>query len=187
MNQKGVTLIEMVLSIVILSLIAYVVTDAFVYSSRSVLTGNQARDATQEGRIAVDRMIREIRNIRDKKCVVVASDSRFSFIDENNNTIDFNWAGAQGTPLTRAENGVPNTLVGGVDNVLPGSPLFKYYDSTDVKPRNVIANPCAGPGTCAAACGSTNPTPIWSVSVDLIAKSGSESMEFRSEVHPVNF
>lgn len=184
MSQKGVTLIELVLSIVILSIVALIVGQAFFYSSKSVLTGNQAREATQEGRLGIDRMIREIRSIRDGRCVIIANSQRLSFVDANNDTIDFNWNGVQGTSLTRTENGVTNTLVGNVNNVLPGTPLFTYYDNAN--PRNAIATPtvCGAPNTCTSVCAVTE---MWSIRVDLDTKYGTETMEFRSEVHPMNF
>jgi type II secretory pathway pseudopilin PulG len=173
MNQKGATLIELVLSIVVLGIIAYIVTDTFVYSSRSILTGNQARDATQSGRLAIDRMSREIRNIRDDNCVSTATNNMLSFVDANNNTIAYSWGGAAGNPLMR--NG--NVLVDSVNNL-----TFAYYDNAN--PPNAIA----GPATCAAPCSSTcAPTNIWSVSINLTTQSGTQMMNFRSQVHPLNF
>lgn len=175
-NQKGATLIELVLSIVIIGVIAYVVTDAFVYSSRSILTGNSARDATQSGRLAIDRMVREIRNVRDNQCVDVAAGSSFKFVDAGNNAVAFTWAGA-GAPLMRNSD----VLVDRVSNL-----TFIYYDSAN-PPNNITATPptvCASPNTCLSTCASTN---IWSVNIDLTTQSGSETMEFRSQVHPVSF
>lgn len=176
MNQKGATLIELILSIIIISIVVYVVTDAFVYSSKSILTGNSARDATQSGRLAIDRMVREIRDVRDNKCVGAATGTSFSFMDAGNNAVAFTWAGA-GAPLMR--NG--DVLVDHVSNL-----TLKYFDSAD-PPNDITATPptvCAAPNTCLSTCASTN---IWSVSIDLITQSGTETMEFRSQVHPVSF
>ena len=129
MNQKGATLIELVISVVVLGIIAYILTDTFVYSSRSILAGNSARNATQGGRLAIDRMTREIRNIRDNNCVSMATGTTVSFVDAVNNSITYMWAGP-GNSLMR--NG--NVLVDNVSNL-----TFTYYDSAN--PPNAIARP----------------------------------------------
>jgi type II secretory pathway pseudopilin PulG len=172
MNQKGTTLIELVLSIVVLGIIAYIVTDTFVYSSRSILAGNSARNATQGGRLAIDRMSREIRNIRDNNCVSTATGTTFSFVDAVNNSITYTWAGV-GNPLMRSGN----VLVDNVSNL-----TFTYYDNAN--PPNTIAVPtvCATP--CASTCAPTN---IWTISIDLTTQSGTQTMQFRSQVHPLSF
>ena len=179
-NQRGATLIELVLAIIVISIIAYVVSDAFLYSSKSILAGNAARDATQSARFAVDRMTREIRNVRDKKCIQAATSTAFTFVDMGNNTVTFSWAGA-GAPLMR--NG--NILVDGVSNF-----SLTYYDNSYTAaappPPNVIGAPttCASPNTCLTSCASTN---IWSVSIDLTTQVGGQTTQFRSQVHPISF
>lgn len=176
MNQKGATLIEMILGIVIIGILAYVVSDAFVYTSRSVLTANLAREATQSGRLAVDRMVREIRNVRDNRCVAAANGRTFTFVDMSNNTITFTWSGVAGTPLMRNAD----VLVDEVSNL-----SFTYYNNNEPAPGAIgVPIVCGPPNTCLPACAATD---IWSVNIDLTTQAGTETMQFRSQVHPVNF
>lgn len=176
MNQKGATLIEMILGIVIIGILAYVVSDAFVYTSRSVLTANLAREATQSGRLAVDRMVREIRNVRNDRCVAAADSRTFTFIDTSNNTVAFSWSGVAGAPLMRNADILADQVT---------SLIFTYFDNNEPAPGAIgVPIVCGSPNTCLPACAATN---IWSVNIDLTTQSGTETMAFRSQVHPVNF
>lgn len=173
-NQHGVTLIEMILSIVLIGIIGAVAAQVFLFSTKSVLTGNLVREATQVNRLAMDRMIREIRNVGGNRCVQTATAGSFRFVDSQANNIFYSWAGA-GSPLTR--NG--DTLVGNVSSL-----IFTYYDNAD-PPVDITATPptvCATP--CDAACAVTN---IWSINIDLTTQSGTETMRLRSQVHPRSF
>lgn len=174
-NERGVTLIEMILSIVLIGIIGIVAAQAFLYSTNSVLTANSVREAMQVDRLAMDRMVREIRNVRDNKCVQTATATDFKFVDGQNNTVEFSWAGA-GAPLLR------NTTDTLVDNM--SSLAFTYYDNAN-PPLNITASPptvCATP--CAAACAVTN---IWSININLTTQSGTQTVQIRSQVHPRGF
>ncbi|MBI3610612.1 MAG: prepilin-type N-terminal cleavage/methylation domain-containing protein [Nitrospirae bacterium] len=174
-NERGVTLIEMIFSIILIGVIGIVASNVFLFSTKSVLTGNNVREATQVNRLAMDRMIREIRNVRDNKCVQTAAAADFKFVDGQNNTVEFSWAGA-GAPLLR---NTTDTLVGNVSSL-----AFTYYNNAD-PPVNITALPptvCATP--CAASCTATN---IWSINIDLTTQSGTETMQLRSQVHPRSF
>lgn len=172
MNKRGVTFIEMVLSIVIIGVISVIVTEVFVYSSRSVITGNATRDALQTGRLAIDRMAREIRNVRGNRCVSAAGSTTFTFIDSDDATITYRQVGAS---LMR--NG--NILLDRVSNL-----TFTYYDN--MYPPNPIAAPtvCPAPNTCSPAC---TPTDVWSINIDLTTQVGTETLRLRSSVHPLSF
>ncbi|MBI3812386.1 MAG: prepilin-type N-terminal cleavage/methylation domain-containing protein [Nitrospirae bacterium] len=173
-NERGVTLIEMILSIVLIGIIGIVAAQAFLYSTQSVLTGNSVREATQVDRLAMDRMVREIRNVRDNKCVQTAAAADFKFVDGQNNTVEFSWAGA-GAPLLR---NATDTLVGNVSSL-----AFTYYDNAN-PPLDITASPtvCATP--CAAACAVTN---IWSININLTTQSGTQTVQLRSQLHPRAF
>jgi hypothetical protein len=120
----------------------------------------------------MDRMVREIRNVRDNKCVQTATATDFKFVDGQNNTVEFSWAGA-GAPLLR---NATDTLVGKVSSL-----AFTYYSNAD-PPAEVAPTVCATP--CAATCAATN---IWSINIDLTTQSGTETMRLRSQVHPRSF
>lgn len=175
MNQKGVTLIELTLSIVLIGIIAYAVTNTFVYSSRSVLTANSARDATQMGRLAMDRMVREIRNVQSNRCISAATNRTFTFVDGDNNTIGFNWSGVAGAALIRTLNGTPNTMLDQVNNL-----VLTYYKND----ATVVGTPVTCGTPCSPTCGATD---LWSVNIDLTTQSGAQTVALRSQVHPGSF
>jgi len=179
MSEKGVTLIEMVLIIVLIGIIGVIATDTFLYSSKSVLTANAVREATQVNRVAMDRMIREIRNVRNNQCVATATPTTFSFVDPDNNTITYSLSGGS---LVRTQNVTPNTLVNNVSSL-----AFSYFNNAD-PPADITAGPpatCAGANLCSATC--PTPTNIWLVQIDLTTQSGTETMRLRSQAHPRSF
>lgn len=173
MDQRGATLIELILAIVLIGIIAYAVTDGLLVTSKATLTANEAREATQGGRLAIDRMAREIRNVRNSRCVSTATATSFAFIDASNNPVTFSWTGTAGDPLLR--NG--DILVDRMSAL-----AMTYYDNAEPP------NPIAGPTVCATPCLAVCPvTDIWSVNIDMTTESGSETMRFRSQVTPMAF
>ena len=174
-NERGVTLIEMILSIILIGIIGAIAAQAFFYSTKSALNSNLLREATQSNRLAMDRMVREIRGVRGTRCVAQATAAVFSFVDGLNNTVTFSWAGA-GSPLLRNAD----TLVGTVSSL-----IYTYYDNAGAAIGGA-PTVCPGPvpATCAAACPVTD---IWSVNIDMTTPSGSESLRLRSQVHPRAF
>ena len=180
-TERGVTLIELILVIVLIGIIGIVGAQVFLYSTQSVMTGNAVREATQVNRMAMDRMVREMRMVRDNQCVAVATPTTFSFIDTQNRVITYSWAGV-GSPIIRTENGVPNNLVDNVTNL-----TLTYFNAAGSPGVDITGNPpivCPAGPTCAAACPITD---IWSIQVNLEAQSGTESVAFQSSVHPRGF
>ncbi len=168
-NERGVTLIEMVVSIVLIGIIGAAAAQVLLSSSRSTLTANLVREATQVNRLAMDRMIREIRNVDGNRCISNATTATtFSFVDGQNNAIAYTWAGA-GSPLMRNADLLVNNV---------SSLTFTYFNNAS-PPVAVAPTGCATP--CAATCAATN---IWSIEVDMTTQSGTETMRLRSLVHP---
>lgn len=172
-DTRGVTLIELIFSIVLIGIIGVIAAQVFLFSTRSVLTGNQVREATQVNRIAMDRMVREIRNVRGPRCVAAADPNTFTFVDGDNTTISF---GIVAGSLVRNGDVLVNNATG---------PVFSYFNNTGA---DITAGPplvCGPPNTCSnTLCAATN---IWTVQIDLTTVSGTESMRLRSRVHPRNF
>lgn len=176
-NEKGATLIEIILSVVIIGIIGIIAAQAFLYSTGSVLTGDAVREATQVNRLAMDRMIREMRNVRNNTCVSTATPTTFSFVDAANKMITYSWSGTVGAPLLRTENATTNTIVGSVNSL-----VFTYYNNAD--PPVAIPTPtvCTSPNTCSPTlCAVTD---IWLIKIDLTTSSGGQTAQFRSQVHP---
>jgi len=163
-NESGITLIELVLSIVLIGIIGIVAASAFMFSTQSVLTGNNVREATQVNRIAMDRMVREIRNVEDNTSVVAAGASTFTYVDTGGSNISFTLAG---TNLNRV-SATTDTLAANVSGL-----TFTYLDNT--------GTPIGAPAVSPAA------TNIWWVQIALTVGTGSSAVQFRSRVHPRSF
>ena len=177
-SERGVTLIELVLVIVLIGVIGIIGAQVFLYSTQSVMTGNAVREATQVNRMAMDRMIRELRMVRDEFCVAGATANSFTFTDTQNRVLTYSWSGISGDPLNRTENGVANILIDQVANL-----TFTYLDSAVLEAPIPVPDVCPGATTCDPLL-CPLPTDIWSIQVDLTTQSGTETVQFRSRVHP---
>ncbi|HUK55946.1 MAG TPA: prepilin-type N-terminal cleavage/methylation domain-containing protein [Nitrospiria bacterium] len=163
-NERGVTLIELIFSVILIGIIGIVAARAFLYSSESVLTGTNVREGTQVNRIAMDRMIREIRNVANNTSVNTAGATTFTFVDTSNNTISYTLSG---TNLNRV-TATTDTLAANVSSL-----TFTYLDNTGA----TIATPAVSPAA----------TDIWWVQIALTVGTGSGAVQFRSRVHPRSF
>jgi len=170
-SERGVTLIELVLTIVLLGIIGIITAEVFIYSTRSVLTGDAVREATQVNRLAVDRMIREIRNVRNDTSVITANAATFEFTNIDGDTIKFVLAGID---LNRVYTDPPSPAVTNKLATNVSGLVFTYLDNTGAA---IAGAPIVAPAA----------TNIWSVQVTLTVGSGSEAVQFRSQVHPRGF
>jgi len=164
-NERGATLIEMVLSVILIGIIGVVAANVFLFATRSVLTGNNVREATQVNRMAMDRMVREMRNIVDNKSVVAATANVFTFIDTSGNAISYTLVA---TNLNRTVGAATDLLAANVS-----AAPFSYLNTTG---GNIPA-----PAVAPAA------TDIWWIEITLSVGSGSDTVQFRSRVHPRSF
>jgi len=95
----------------------------------------QRKELITDGRMAMERMLREIRMIKDTTSILTAGAATFEFVDTNDNDIVFTFsAGA----ITRAENGTTNTLLGNVSSV-----TFTYYDTNNAAIASPVVSPSA--------------------------------------------
>ena len=105
-NKHGFTLIELMVVVVILGLITLGAVSFFGGGMRSWISGQFQLAAQRETRIALDRMVKEIRegdSIDDSN-----SDSDTIRVDYNvlgKTSVTYNWDGTSGVSLTR--NGAP--------------------------------------------------------------------------------
>lgn len=170
-NQRGITLIEMTLSIVLIGIIGVVAGNAFLYSTESVLTANNAREAMQVDRLAMDRMIREIRNVADNTQVLTATGVTFQFIDVDGNTISFTLA----APTLNRVSTTVDPLTSNVSGL-----TFTYLNSAGAT-IPIAAGPPNSPLVSPSA------TDIWWVQIALTVGTGPEAVTLRSRVHPRSF
>ena len=159
-NAKGFTLVELVLTIVLVGIIAGMAS-VFLRQGLSAFVAEDARaDITNQGRLAIERMAREIRTIRSRTAADLpgcCNATTLSFVDQTGNAITYTTAA--GTTITR--NGT--ALAAGSAVTLN----FAYYQQDGVTPAAAAAQ-------------------VWSIQVSLtVAKSG-EQHAYRVRVHPRN-
>lgn len=102
MNQqryRGFTMLEVIVIIVVLGILGVAGSNMlgglFTFSSVS-----NVNDATWQGRLALEKMSREIRVIRSPSDISLASGSQITFVDINGNSIDYTSSGSTVTRNT---------------------------------------------------------------------------------------
>jgi prepilin-type N-terminal cleavage/methylation domain-containing protein len=157
-NQAGVTLIELVITIVIVGIIAGI-TGILLLSGVREYTAQDARASiTSQGRLGIERMAREIRLIRSRTAadIPIMTGATLSFVDISGNAVVY--ASGAGS-VTR--NGVA------LASSSSAAVTFSYAQQN---------------GTPAGSAAQ-----VWMIQVDLTFASGNETQSFRVSVHPRNF
>ena len=128
-NSKSYTLIELIIVIVVSGIIAglfgmliFQVID--VYSFVTI-----RENILSESELAAERMVREIRQIKDASNIYTADTEEFEFVDVDDNIIEFKKVGEE---LFRNNN----LLAEGISNL-----VFKYWDENNV----LLTAPVAAP------------------------------------------
>ncbi|GAH61507.1 unnamed protein product [marine sediment metagenome] len=126
-NQKGFSLIEMMVVVVILGLIVLGLVTFFTGGAKSWVAGQSQLKAQREARQAIDRMVREI---REGKNVISSSDGDTIVVSIPNLGSEFAYDVTYSLSNTTIKRGT-TTLI---DNVLiSGEDIFEYYDSSGIK------------------------------------------------------
>lgn len=160
MNQKGHTLIEMVLAITLMSVLVSAVSVAFLPVLDTWSLNSPKNEITDSVSYAVGRMASEIAQVKNQTSVEVATSSRFKFTDVSNNSVDYTLSG---TNLMRNAN-----IMGrGIQSI-----TFTYYDVNDA----TLVTPTVSPS-------STN---IWRVSMSVTSQKDGQTQTMDASVHPRN-
>lgn len=126
-KQKGFSLIEMMVVVVILGLIVLGLVTFFTGGVKSWVAGQSQLEAQRNARQAMDIMVREIREGDS----IAASDS-------NATSITVNYVTLGKSPVTYSLSSGTTTIKRGtidlINNVLlNGEDIFRYYNSNDVE------------------------------------------------------
>lgn len=114
-HARGFTLIEMIMSMTVLSIIGLVSSSVIMESMRIYKRTVPAIDADYRSNLALRTMKREIRELSETDAISVFTSSTFAFIDSFENSISYELTG---TNLTR--NG--DLLASGVTSM-----TFRYW------------------------------------------------------------
>jgi len=126
-NQKGFSLIEMMVVVVILGLIVLGLVTFFTGGAKSWVAGQSQLKAQREARQAMDRMVREI---REGKNVTSGSDGDTIFVSIPALGSELEYSVTYSLSNTTIKRGTTPLI----DNVLiSGEDIFEYYDSSGIK------------------------------------------------------
>jgi len=128
-NQKGFSLIEMMVVVVILGLIVLGLVTFFTGGAKSWVAGQSQLEAQRNARQAIDRMVREIRhgNLMTSKLEYSISVS----IPELNGSaynVKYSWSGTPGGSINREVSGASNIVIDSVKTL-----KFTYPDESKVR------------------------------------------------------
>lgn len=165
-SSKSVTLIELVMLIVIVGILAGV-SSMYIKETIDLWRFLSYRsEVVAQGRLAVMRMEREIRQVRDKDSILTANSSRFRFIDRSATTIDYQLSG--------------NNLMRNTDVLATGVTglTFCYYDNN---------NQSACAPTAACSCSPVSDTTvIYRIVIKMDISAGNETKHLETQVYPRN-
>lgn len=165
-NSKGFTLIEIIITIVIVGIISGIAAVIIAQGVRSYTDEQGRSDMRYRAELALERMSREIRMIRSASAadIPTMTGSTLRYTDINGAAMGFR---LNGGAIERTEdNGATwNPLATNV--TAPWGNLFTYLDS-------------AGSVTGSQAS-------LWFVQIEFTVTQGTETETFRSSVHPRNF
>jgi len=93
MPEKGFTLAELVIVIVIVGIIAGIGAPFISTILDAWLFNKDERDLVFSARLTMNRMVREIRQIKDVSSIVTFTADEFKFTHINNSSVDFKQSG----------------------------------------------------------------------------------------------
>ncbi|MDP2166726.1 MAG: type II secretion system protein [Thermodesulfovibrionales bacterium] len=113
LNYRGFTLIEVVITMVLVAIIAYILADALRTGVNAYIITDQRKEALDAGRVAMERMTREIRGAMAVNSV---SATEFCFKAIDGTTLGFRLSGGNILRNNGWTSCPPTT--GGTDNTL---------------------------------------------------------------------
>jgi len=126
-KNNGFTLVELVITIIVLGIVSFGGAILLSKGFDAFFSGRNVVDADWQARIAMEKMSRELRNIRSPSDIISGSStsglSSISFVDNNGNTVNYYVSGSN-IMRTSSVDATPRVLSDGAGLTL------SYYDST---------------------------------------------------------
>lgn len=93
-SQKGFSLIELIITIVIMGIISVVVGKILLQGYKTFITSQNISDADWQGLMALESITNDIHNIRSAADIITISASTFSFVDMTGTTVTYTLSGS---------------------------------------------------------------------------------------------
>ncbi len=159
-QSKGFTLVEIIITIVVVSVIAAFAAAILLQGVQSYFTEASRSDVHYRAKLAMERMAREIRLIRNQGTdIITMTPTSLQFTDVNGSNTGFTWAAST---LYRWNGAGNDTLATGITSF-----SFNYLQQDGVT--------------------AATPADVWYIDIALTSQQGTESLTMRSRVHPRNF
>jgi len=108
-DQRGFSLAELLLVIALLGLMLAGLVTVQMQGQKAYLIGSHRVEAQQNGRVALELMVRELRSAQS--VTFIPSATNMTFVDENGSTIQYQLTGSV---INRITGGVSTPFIGGV-------------------------------------------------------------------------
>ena len=118
-NQRGFSLIEMMVVVVILGVIVLGLVTFFTGGAKSWVAGQSQLEAQRNARQAMDRMVREIREASD--IIASSTSSEINFNTPWSTNLKYSWLGDTWDPILEGTNPLINNVQ---------SLTFTYFDNS---------------------------------------------------------
>ncbi len=164
-RRQGFSLIELVIVIMVIGVITGVVGFTLLGAVDAWVFKFNRSDLLWDGKLAMNRMVREIRQVKRAASVTTADASQFRFTDVNDVDITYSLSS---TTLNRTADSTANVLAEDVSSL-----AFTYYDSSGA----TIATPTVSPSD----------TDIRRVRINMTLTKGGENVYLQSDSTPRNF
>lgn len=172
-GERGFTLIELMMSIVLMGIVASTIGFIIYQGARSFQVLDTRGDLVNKGTLATERISRELRLIRcttaGSSCAPQASEI---------------------TSMTATEIRFVNTVNAGRGFRLDAGAIKLRQGSTAGDPEDILADSAGSftvdykkkDGTAAVA-----PSEVWVIDVGFTLSSGADSVDFKTSIHPRSF
>jgi len=166
-NSKGFTLIEAIITIVIVGIISSIAALIILAGMKASSKEQNLSNTHYQARLAMERMAREIRTINSQGNVGTVAIGTITgnptnsliFTDLTGTNITYSLSGQT---LNRTVGGVPSTLATGVTTL-----EFRHYDIANALTASALA--------------------VWTIDISLTDTQVADSLPMRTRVHPRNF
>ncbi len=157
-NSRGFTLIEIVITIVLVGILSGIAAMIILQGVRAYSDEQSRSDVHYQARLGMERMAREIRLIRSATAADITAMTAINlqFTDITNAAVNYNYANPN----------IQRNAIGLATGITAFN--FRYFQQDGATTTLAAAN-------------------VWYVEIDLTATQGSESLQLRTRVHPRNF
>ena len=167
-SKKGFTLVEFIIVIVITGIIAGILAILIGEVTKTYTFIRVRGTGLSDSRLAIDRMVREIRQVAGITSIYSATPESLRFGNVNSEDITLEKAGAS---LLRNSDELADSVE---------SLKFEYRDRDNVvlTDTNIVVNDLSTP--------AEEETNIWRILITLTIKRANERVKFQDQVHPRN-